>query len=217
MKKNILLMGLILIALLLNAQEVKINNDFVVESDGTTRLDNSATVWDDLRVKLDKGKDAARFTFLEGNSGPQIWFFRDNNGLETMSFSIQIPHTWKEGTTIYPHIHWTPKSDGTGDVKWNLDYTWVNYNSVTPEVFPEEVTTSGIATGPFVARSHLITGLTGGAGIDGTEKKISSILICTIWRNSSDSEDTYDDDAGSLSLDFHFEIDTQGSRSEYIK
>lgn len=68
-----------------------------------------------------------------------------------------------------------------------------------------------------MANTHRISSLTSGSGLDGTGKKISSILICRIWRNSSNAADTYTDDAGLLSLDFHYQIDTVGSRAQYVK
>lgn len=179
--------------------------------DGETR-------WDDLRVVLDNGSDAASIGYLSGSSGPQIWYFRDNGTVEAMSFTVQLPHSWKEGTTIYPHLHWVPKSSESGNVEWNFEYTWANYDPVTPQVFPAITTSTVVSTGPFTANSHRITALTSAnAGIDGTGKKISSILICRIWRNSANASDTYNDYAGVLFVDFHIQIDGWGSREEYIK
>lgn len=183
-----------------------------------TKLASMDTRWDDLRVTLDKGANSAVLDYISGGNGPQIWYFRNNEGVESMSFTVQLPHTWKEGTTIYPHLHWIPKSSGSGNIVWNLDYTWVNYDPVTPQVFPAYTTSTVTATGSFTTNAHTITALTtGNAGIDGTGKKISSILICRIWRNSSLAGDTYNQDAGLLFLDFHIQIDGYGSHSEYVK
>jgi hypothetical protein len=201
-----------------HAQEVKINTNLAVETDGTLRMDATAMVWDDLRVTLDKGSSAAELGYLSGSSGPQIWYFRNNEGLEAMSFTVQLPHTWKEGTTIYPHIHWTPKSTASGNVEWNFDYSWINYNSSSPEVFPAVTTSTVISTGSFTANTHCITPLTAAnVGLSATGKKISSVLVCRIWRNSSNTNDTYAANAGLLFLDFHYQLDTFGSREEYIK
>ena len=86
-------------------------------------FEGNATVWDDLRVSLDKGSSSASLEYVLGNPGPQIWYFRNNEGLEMMSFVVQLPHSWKEGSTIFPHVHWLPKADKTGNVQWNLDYS----------------------------------------------------------------------------------------------
>lgn len=174
--------------------------------------------WDDLRVVLDNGSNAAQLSYLFGSSGPQIWYFRNNQGTEAMSFNVQLPHAWKEGTTIYPHVHWTPKTSTTGNVEWNFEYTWVNYDPVTPQVFPAVTSDAVVATGPFTAYTNLITPLTtGNAGISGTGKKISSILVCRIWRNSDNPNDTYSADAGGLFVDFHIQVDSWGSRETYTK
>ena len=183
-----------------------------------TKLAPVGLRWDDLRVTLDNGSSAAVLDYLNGSSGPQIWYFRGNGTDEAMSFTVQLPHGWKEGSTIHPHIHWIPKSTGTGDVEWNFEYSWANYDPVTPQVFPAITTSTVVASGPFTAKAHSITSLTtGNTGIDGTGKKISSILICRIWRNSSRANDTYNADAGVLFVDFHIQVDGYGSHQEYIK
>lgn len=183
-----------------------------------TKLVEQGVRWDDLRVTLDKGSNAAQIDYLSGSTGPQIWYFRNNDGLESMSFTVQLPHTWVEGSTLYPHLHWLPRTTATGNIEWNFEYSWVNYDAATPQVFPAITTTTVVASGPFTARTHLITPLTAAnAGIDGTGKKISSILICRLWRNSSNTNDTYNYDAGVLFMDFHIEVDGYGSHSPYIK
>lgn len=171
--------------------DVTNGNDTKIEADGSLQFEGNATVWDDLRVSLDKGSSSASLEYVWGSAGPQIWYFRNNEGLEMMSFVVQLPHSWKEGTTIYPHVHWLPKASKTGNVEWNLDYSWQNYDATTPQVFPTYTRNTVVTTGPFVANTHRITSLTGGTGLDGTGKKISSILICRIWRNSSNAADAY--------------------------
>ncbi|MDP2060971.1 MAG: hypothetical protein U1C58_10295 [Flavobacteriaceae bacterium] len=199
--------------------DISNGNDTKIEADGTVVFEGEAEVWDDLRVSMDKGSSSASLAYSPGeSSGGQIWYFRDNAGLETLSFQVQIPHGYKEGTNIYPHLHWTPLASRSGNVEWNLDYTWVNYDPDTPLSFPSTTTSTAIATGPFTARTHLITPLTtGNTGLIGTGKKVSSILICRLWRNSNNLADTYGDDAGLLSFDFHYQIDTVGSRLQFSK
>jgi len=168
---------------------------------GNTAID----VEDDLRVTIDKGSNSAQLGSLTGITGPEIWFFRNNEGIEAMSFTLQLPHNWKDGTTIYPHIHWTPRASATaGNMQWNFDYSWANLATGT---FPATTTSSVVITGPFTANQHLLSDLTtGNIGISGIGKTYSSVLICRIWRNSSLAGDTYAGDAGGLSMDFHISI-----------
>jgi len=196
-------------------------NNTKIEADGTMVFEGDAEVWDDLRVALDKGSDAAKLAFSPGeNSGGQIWYFRGGDRVkkEAMSFTVQLPHNYKEGTNIYPHIHWTPNNSGAGNIEWNLDYTWVNYDPTTTEFLPATNTKTVLANGPFTQRAHLITALTSGnAGLDGAGKKISSILICRLWRDERVTNDTYNDDSGLLFIDFHYQLDTFGSRETFSK
>lgn len=186
------------------------------------KLMEQAARWDDLRVNLDNGSNGATFDYLTGSTGPQIYYFRESAGTDMMSFTVQLPHAWKEGTTIFPHLHWIPRTTAaSGNVEWKFDYSWINYDPATPEIFPAITTTTVTATSPaggFTAKAHTITPLTtANAGIDGTGKKISSILICRIWRKADNAADSYAYDAGVLFVDFHIQIDSWGSKLEYVK
>lgn len=215
--KHSIFLGFLSFYTIAASQEVTINSNLVVESDGTIRYIGAGTVWEDFRVNLDKGASGAKFNFLSGNSGPQIWYF-ENAANEAMSFTLELPHNWKEGSTIYPHIHWAPKSTKIGNVKWFMEYTWINFNASTPEAFPVTSTLSAIHLGPFTINTHVLTQLTiSNIGISGSVKTISSMIVGRIWRDANDAQDTYGDDAGLLSLDFGFEMDTQGSRTDNAK
>ncbi len=217
-KSLVIALSLGILVNLVSAQEVKINSNLAIEADGTVRMDNTAMVWDDLRVTLDKGSSSAILDWVSGSSGSQIWFFRWNAAEEAMSFTVQLPHNWKEGTTIYPHLHWLPKTTASGNVEWIFEYSWANYNATTPVAFPAATTITVTSTGPFTANTHRIQSLTtGDAGLTGTGQLISSILICRIWRNGTRPNDTYDANAGVLFLDFHYQLDTFGSRDVFTK
>jgi hypothetical protein len=194
-------------------------NDTKVEADGTLVFEGDAEVWDDLRVSMDKGSNGAVLDDMPNvSNGPEIWYFRYDEKVDAMSFVVQMPHSYKEGSTIYPHVHWTPKATQSGTVEWNFEYSWQNYDATTPQTFPGITTNSIISESGLTAGTHHITPLTtSNAGIDGTGKRVSSILICRIWRDSRTSGDTYNNDAGLLSFDIHFQIDTVGSRSPFAK
>jgi hypothetical protein len=133
-------------------------------------------------------------------------------------FSIQMPHKWKEGSTIYPHIHWASQTATSGAVTWGLEYSWVDYNPSSPLAFPNTTiltaTSASVSSGDI--DKHLIVDL---APItpSGSQGKISSIIMCRLFRNSSNAADTYSGDAALLSFDVHYEIDAIGSNSLYIK
>ena len=54
-----------------------------------------------------------------------------------------------------------------------------------------------------------------GAGIDGTGKRESSVLLCRIARVGGDPGDTFTGAAFGISFDIHFQIESPGSVTEY--
>ena len=55
-------------------------------------------------------------------------------------------------------------------------------------------------------------GIISGAGIG-----ISTILVCRLYRAATNSSDTFSSEVGLLSMDFHYQKDTVGSRSDFTK
>lgn len=203
-----------------SAHGVKINENLTIEADGTIRMDNEATVWDDIMVPgFSAAKNDNPPTFGTFLGGILINYFTNATNASNENqvyFTIQFPHSWK-GTAIFPHIHWSPRSDPGGDmtVRWGLEYTWAEYNPTAPNTFPGPTTI--YVDAPISAGSenkHLIASfgeITPSANQDG----ISSMMVCRLFRNSSN--DTYTGDAGFLQFDIHYEKDTDGSREEFIK
>jgi hypothetical protein len=74
-------------------------------------------------------------------------------------------------------------------------------------------------TSPPVQYKHIITPFSDSVNtyIDGTGKKLSSQLICRLYRDTGDSRDDFANTAYLVEIDFHFKIDGFGSDQEYIK
>lgn len=210
--------------LIIKAQEVKINTNFVIESDGTPRLDGAATVFDDLMVYPDattKGQTVApvwtKFTSNGGSQGVFLWAF-DAFTEQELYFTVQLPHKYKVGTVLYPHVHWTTligTPSGT-DVVWGFEYNIVKIGgtfSSTTTITTTNSVISAIGT-PTTARQHLISAF---PDISGTNIDISSVIMCRLYRKAGDSNDTFGNQVFLLGFDFHYEIDTEGSRSQYTK
>ena len=100
-------------------------------------------------------------------------------------------------------------------VKWAMDYTKAKIGATfgaTSNISGTAIVGGGDIT---VADEHMITSLT---AIAMTGDTISTVLICRLYRNSSDAADTYAGTAGLLYVDFHFEIDSiGGSADEFTK
>lgn len=187
-------------------------NDFIkIEPDGSIFLEGDATAFDDLRTPVlatVKSTSVPPDNIVFGSN--MVAFGFDKAKSEEVFFMVQIPHPYKEGSNIYPHVHWYPTDNTTGNVVWKLEYTWANANNVFPSSTTLSVTTAAAGT----AVTHQIASF---SYIDGTGKKISSMLVCRLYREGGNAQDTYNADAGLLEIDFHFEIDSFGSRVEFIK
>lgn len=199
------------------------------ETDGTIVFEDAATVWDDFLVNPDATSrggskvpvwgGTAGNEFKDNGSGSQgvfLWMFSASQEQEVY-FTVQLPHKYKVGTDLYPHVHWTTAS-GTPtrtNVVWGLEYTVIKIGSAFPNTILATGNSiiGGIATITGTGQ-HLITNLPviSGSGID-----ISTIIVCRLFRAATNGSDTFANEVGLLSMDFHYQIDTEGSRSEYTK
>lgn len=196
------------------------------DNDGTSRSYGDATCWDDLRVpalstKTGGSKIPGTAKLVDNGSGSQgiLTYVFDDTSEEELYFAVQLPHKWKQGTAIEPHIHWAPTTDGgAGEtVSWGLEYSFAEIG----DVFPDSTIIYGnthMPTGDLIANTHYLTEI--GTGIDmAGVYSVSPMLICRIFRDTTGSglTDNYGNDAALNEIDFHFQIDALGSREEYVK
>jgi hypothetical protein len=193
------------------------------EPDGTLRFSGEATVWDDLRITpgafdLPGTSDPALVAWTPGGSGIATKLYEFQAG-DTATFTIQLPHSYKHGTSIYVHVHWTPGANGSTEsgrlVGWKLDYTWANINGAFASMATADL--QDACNG--VNHEH---NMTPDVEIAGTGKTVSSMLVCNIKRTDTGTDDTWaGTGSGSLpmllEIDFHFQIDTVGSRQRTSK
>jgi hypothetical protein len=180
------------------------------------------TVWDDLRVSLSSARvPAASFpnyakTHDDGEGSPSVgvYAYHFDDG-EYIFFSVQMPHAWKEGSTIYPHIHFMCTTDVSPADNFGigLEYLWTDIDD------DAAATTSAveidISTGVNSQWQHQIANLSA-TGIAGTGKGLSSILQCRLYRQAAVA-DNYADQVVITDFDIHYEKDTHGSRGIVTK
>lgn len=139
-----------------------------------------------------------------GSEGVYLYGF-DETKEEEVFFSVQLPHSWKEGSDIKPHVHFVVTTQTATTITWNLEYTWQDINGVYGN-------TTILSASPPCPASHTHT--IGHLGtISGAGKKISSILVCRLSRSASG----YVGNALLLSVDFHIQLNTIGSSQETSK
>lgn len=195
--------------------------DYVeVEADGTLEFNGTATAWEDLRVPVSAvrvpGAKAPTWTAYSASQLLGFSYQAVAGNEEEIYFVAQVPHSYKEGSNITPHVHWVPNEDTVDDpevVRWGLEYEWINMDGTfagTTTIYAEESMTDR-------ADDHIRTDF---SAITGTGKTMSSMIVCRLFRNSSHENDTYDNGTALallLETDFHFEQDTVGSRAILTK
>lgn len=184
-------------------------------------------VWDDLRIpitstKLGGSKDPDFAQFIDDAAGTSQglfieWF--DKTAEEEVYFTAQLPHGYKLGTDLEFHVHWVPAANGAENatVSWGLEYaiaimggTYTNSTIIyTKTHYPADAS--------LVANKHYLSDF---ATIDGSGiTSVSAMILGRLFRDApgNGQTDDYDNDAGVLEADFHFQIDTLGSRQEAVK
>lgn len=186
------------------------SNYSTFEQDGTLLMIGDATVWEDLRISIvlrGSGGNSPVFSQLQGN----LYAYKfSGTAVNEIYFELQMPHSWKDGTTIYPHVHWVSSGSSTSQVTWGLDYEWKNIG----EAFTG--TTSNITTSatPGGVKVHNINNI-GSSGITESDKGLSSMIMCRLYRNGL--TDANNEDCFLLAFDLHYEMNTIGSHGVLTK
>jgi len=168
------------------------------------------SLYDDLRFPFTSTKrgslDKPDFDFT--NIG---LLFPRNNATEAIYIVAQLPHTYKEGTDIHPHIHWQQMNSSS--VVWKMSYKWFNSGETAPAAF----TTITSGAGVFSYTSGNISQLSSFGGIGGQGKEISSLLLITVFREDNIDAGAGGGDALAFEFDIHILNDSTGSRYEFVK
>lgn len=141
-------------------------------------------------------------------------YFFDAGNDECLQFALQLPHTYKVGTDVSCHAHWTPTSTNAGSVCWQLSHTFQEIGGT----FTGASTIRAEQAGGGVAYAHQVAEF---PDIVDAGMGISGIMVATLCRDADDSgctsNDTYDADAVLLAFDCHIQNDTPGSWAEFTK
>lgn len=184
---------------------------------GHQTMTGTAIVYDDIRItpgNFDRpgtsDPDIVSVTPAGTGTSTWLWEFAKN---DIASFSVQIPHSYKVGEDIKVHIHWIPGANGNEEneatVGWKIDYTWASINANFGAMATLDLSDACDGTDWKHQMTPDVT-------ITGTNKGISSMLICNVKRTDTGTDDTWSGTlTGALPLllevDFHFPIDSIGS------
>ncbi len=194
------------------------NTDYIeFEADGMLVMSGAATVWDDIWVdalstRLGPIKQPTFAKFADdgaGSTGVFTYMFADNSEQQVF-FGVLIPHGYKLGSDLHPHVHWSPQTTDTGQIDWFLEYTVANLDGTFGNTATITMSDDGDGTINKHQKAETDT-------IDGSSLTLASKLICRLYRDGGQGNDDFTGDAALLEFDIHFEQDTIGSHEAYVK
>ena len=183
-----------------------------IEADGTLEYHGGAKVWRDEKIRVGSAKlhPTATPSWATYQGGYVLTF--DGAVDNTLYFEAQLNHDYAEGENVEFHIHYVPEDATAGNHRWKLGYTWASIGAT----FASQATVSKVIAAPGVANRHSVSTIS--ATISGTNKSISSMIICELTRTASHASDTYNNKHIKLiGADFHYPCNTTGSREMYSK
>jgi hypothetical protein len=182
---------------------------------GIGLLQGSSTQWDDLcfPAQAINPSGATTAASVDGNSGVLLFSGSSDNA---MSVIAQMPHCWKLGSTIYPHLHLRFPTSATADTRWKLEYDIASIAGNFTNALGT-YTDGGTITvaNPANTTKHNVASFN---SISMTGFGLSSIILFKITRlASTDAADTDTNNVALLAFDVHYEIDSIGSEDEFTK
>jgi hypothetical protein len=181
------------------------------EEDGTMVKRGDATVWLDSMVPPTVYRTGGTSLVLaELVSG--IYAHRFDHS-DAIHFDLQFNHGMKVGTKIYPHIHLVNKAAivGAANVTFTLTYSWANIGEAFPAVQTQASKVVSFADAAGLSHKVLTFDAITPTAVQGG---ISSILIGVLTRENAGYATA---NIFHLGFDIHYEVDTLGSRGEFIK
>jgi len=178
------------------------------------------TVWDDEKfpftgVQLDSPAGRIDYDYAELGAGFQ------NNAIYPTDLLVaieQFPHKWKFESQIHPQLHWIQNQNQVPN--WLLEYRIYRNGDAIPAVWTQAIAAAGIF--PYTAGSILQISpfpLIDMSGID----SVSAIMDIKFYRDTSNvstlfaGADPYTGTALAKEFDIHIQINSNGSRLEFIK
>jgi len=193
------------------------SSDYVsLDSEGV-HLNGNATVWDDRDYPLGGQRISAPASKVVESTNNLIAYTTNCPLTDYVWMNIQMSHSKKLFSPVYPHLHWS--QDSTKRPNWLVEYRWIyggitipstwSYSTISAPVYP---LTAGIAQ---ITDFVPIT--------PSSDEGLSAILQVKLKRDSSNtsakfaSTDPYGASAFAQSFDIHYERDSMGSRQAYVK
>ena len=185
-------------------------NYLEVEGDGTKILHGNATTWTDFSVPLtrDKQGQSSKPDYDFTNLG---LLFPQNDTAEIVYLVLQMDHRKKMDSDIFFHIHYIQAH--VTKPTYKIDYKFYKNGAAVPGSWTTLSTADG-SKGIFTYSSGSILQIATFPVITPPlDETVSANLDIKFFRDDNDLAG----DSLAKYIDFHYEIDSDGSRQEFVK
>lgn len=145
------------------------------------------------------------------------WGFNGQNTIETLSGTMELLHGYLEGSDVWPHVHWSPTTNDTGDVRWVFEYIVADASNAWEFRAPVILTAIQPANGLAASGRPIQHNAEFSAPIPGAGLTIGSQIRFTIRREPADAADTYNADAILWAVGIHYLMNSAGSLGRFVK
>jgi len=164
--------------------------------------------WDDLRAPASRIRQGATqkpdYDFTENGL-----LFPQNDATEIAYIILQMPHAWREGTEIFPHVHYVQDSATTPS--FFMDYRVYDVGQSVPAGWTTYEFDIHEAIGYSSGSIHQIAWSRTPIKMGGL--KLSCMMDVQLYRDDND----YVGDALVKEFDLHYQVDQFGSEEQYKK
>lgn len=168
--------------------------------------------WEDLRFPANGISIGGLTTPPDVDPETGLLLFDGAGAAETIAVLAQMPHSWLAGSSVRPHIHWKKTTDQAGDAVFTFRYKLIEFDELETawsSIFNATDVNTVDATQKDIISSF--------PEIDMTGYGLSSMILIQLGRLSSDVGDTYPADIELREFDIHYQVDSFGSRQEFMK
>lgn len=182
--------------------------------------------WDDLQGTIREGDATALLTWQAFRDSPVTLGHFRRDQTDSLGYVWQLPHKWKIGTSVVPHIHCVPMGDPTVTeyAYFTMSYYWAVTGGAIPAV-SGWATMTPIAFPIYPGDANKLKICSFGSVSPNTGALGSSCLLFHVSRVGGNVLDTYNTsnpygaasaNLALISSDLHYKAGTFGTESELI-
>lgn len=183
----------------------------IIDGQDTSIQHNGNFVWKDLvgefNIKnISGGNNPTWSTFFDNIQGLTF----SSNTMNQVWVDFHIPHDYAMGTKVYPHIHFMPLTNASGNVRWGIEYSVAKGHG--QQAFPATTTIYVNQYVPANSRyKHFIIETDDANAIPATNIEPDSFIRTRIFRDANNSGDTFNATVNAWQCDIHYQAERIGT------